>query len=125
MHFKILMGIPEMNEFWERISKMADEEQLKGNERLLFKKLVKALSFLAANPKHNSLNTHEIKPLSDRYGIKVWQSYLENNTPSAGRLYWVYGPGKHEITIIGIEPHPEDKKNKGYDKIVLSSLPRS
>lgn len=46
--------------------------------------------------------------------MKVWQSYLENNTPSAGRVYWVYYP-KGSITIIGIEPHPND--NKGTIKI--------
>ncbi len=51
----------------------------------------------------------------------MWQSYLENNTPSAGRLFWVYGPEKKDITIIGIEPHPDDKKS-GYEKIKLSSV---
>lgn len=29
---------------------------------------------------------------------------------------------KMEITIIGIEPHPEDKKNGGYKKVKLSDL---
>jgi hypothetical protein len=53
--------------------------------------------------------------------MKVWQSYLENNKSAAGRLFWVYGPDKEDITIIGIEPHPEDKKN-GYTKIKLSDL---
>jgi hypothetical protein len=55
--------------------------------------------------------------------MKVWQSYLDNRTPAAGRLFWVYGPGKNEITIIGLEPHPEDKKKSGYEKVRLSELP--
>jgi hypothetical protein len=55
--------------------------------------------------------------------MKVWQSYLDNRTPAAGRLFWVYGPGKSEITIIGLEPHPEDKKRAGYEKVRLSELP--
>lgn len=38
-----------------------------------------------------SLHTHEIEPLSRRYGMKVWQSYLENKTSKARRMYWVYG----------------------------------
>ena len=88
-------------------------------------KLVKTFNYLSQNPRHNSLNSHEIITLSQRYGIKVWQSYLENKIPSAGRMYWVYGPGKNQITVIGVEPHPEDKKNKGYDKVVLSGLPTS
>ena len=37
-------------------------------------------------------------------------------------MYWVYGPGKEEITIIGLEPHPEDRKNGAYDKVKLSDL---
>ena len=41
---------------------------------------------------------------------------------SAGRIFWVYEPGKEDITIIGIEPHPEDKKNGGCDKVRLSEL---
>lgn len=118
------MGVPEMEDLWHRLSRLADEDHFKGNDKKLFKQLVKTFNYLSQNPKHNSLNSHEIFPLSQRYGIKVWQSYLENKTPSAGRLYWVYGPGKNQITIIVLEPHPEDKKNKGYDKVVLSALPK-
>ena len=55
-----------------------------------------------------------------RYGQKVWESYLENHKPAAGRIFWVYGPDKNDITIIGIEPHPNDKKD-AYQKITLSS----
>ena len=119
------MGVPEMEDMWNMLSTLADENKLKGNDKKLFKQLVKAINFLSQNPKHNSLSSHEIIPLSQRYGMKVWQSYLENKTPSAGRIYWVYGSGKNQITIIGVEPHPEDKKSKGYDKVVLSALPKS
>lgn len=38
------------------------------------------------------------------------------------RMYWVYGPDQKDITIIGLEPHPEDKKNGAYDRISLSDL---
>ncbi|MCD8104661.1 MAG: hypothetical protein LUF35_06600 [Lachnospiraceae bacterium] len=38
-------------------------------------------------------------------------------------MYWVYGPGKQEITVIGLEPHPEDKKNGAYDRIGYCSQP--
>lgn len=122
MKFEILMGIPEMNAYWENLCERAEADRL-GNDKKIFKKLVKVLNLLSDNPRHNSLVTHEIKPLSDRYGIKVWQSYLESSTPAAGRIFWVYGPGKNQITIIGIEPHPEDKKREGYSRIKLSDLP--
>jgi hypothetical protein len=123
MEYKIRLGVPEMESFWQDITQKADAGALSGNEEKLFKKLAKALNLLRNNPKHNSLATHEIKPLSKRYGMKVWQSYLDNRTPAAGRLFWVYGPGKNEITIIGLEPHPEDKKKAGYEKVRLSELP--
>lgn len=55
-----------------------------------------------------------------RFGQKVWESYLGNHNPAAGRIFWVYGPDKNDITIIGIEPHPNDKKD-AYQKITLSS----
>jgi hypothetical protein len=122
MKFEILMGIPEMKEYWESLCKKCETKSL-GSEEKLFKKFVKTINFLRHNPQHNSLSTHEIKALSRRYGIKVWQSYLESKTPSAGRIFWVYGPDKHQITVIGIEPHPEDKKTEGYNKVKLSDVP--
>jgi hypothetical protein len=72
---------------------------------------------------HPGLNTHDISDLTRRYGRKVFQSYLENNTPSAARMYWVYGPEDGQLTVIGLEPHPEDKKNRAYDRVRLSRLP--
>ena len=81
----------------------------------------KALYLLSQNPRHPGLESHEIASLSKRYGMKVWQSYLENRTPAAGRIFWVYGPSQGEITIIGIEPHPNDKSN-AYAKVTLSSM---
>lgn len=71
---------------------------------------------------YGELKSHEIEPLSRRYGMKVWQSYLENKKSAAMRMFWVYGPNQQQITIIGLEPHPEDKKNGAYDRIILSDL---
>lgn len=116
------MGIPEMEEFWTDLTSRKDKNLLGKDEEKFLKKLAKIFGYLSQNPKHNSLFSHEIEVLSKRYGMKVWQSYLENNKPSAGRIFWVYGSGKTDITIIGIEPHPEDKKSKGYEKVKLSSL---
>lgn len=120
--FKIRMGAPEMAAVWNDLAARHEQGQLSGNEQIFFKKLVKALGYLEVNPRHNSLESHEIAPLTRRYGIKVWQSYLENRTPAAGRIFWSYGPGKGEITILAVEPHPEDQKHGGYDRIKLSAL---
>jgi hypothetical protein len=120
---KIRMGVPEMEALWADLTSKADRNQLKGEEKKFFKKLTKTLALLGQSPKHPSLGTHDIDELSNRYGFKVWQSYLENRKPAAGRIYWAYGPGRMEITILGIEPHPEDKKRGAYARIKLDSLP--
>ena len=119
--YSIRMGIPEMDAFWTQLCVKVDSGTASKDEMTLFKKLGKALSNLSKNPRHPGLASHEISSLSKRYGMKVWESYLENNTPKAGRFFWVYGPNRMDITIIGLEPHPEDKSN-AYNKITLSSM---
>lgn len=123
MRFAIRLGIPEMLALWQSLCEKKNAGTLAGEEARLYKKWGKAMALLAQNPNYPGLHTHEIPQLSKRYGMKVWQSYLENQTSRAWRLYWVYGPGRQAITVIGLEPHPEDKKNGAYDKVVLSGLP--
>ena len=122
MNFNIRMGIPEMQEIWLDLQEKYRSGNIKKKEEQLYKKWGKALKLLSADPGYPSLQTHEIEPLSRRYGMKVRQSYLENKTSGAMRMYWVYGPDQKDITIIGLEPHPEDKKNGAYDRISLSDL---
>ena len=117
--FDIYFGVPEMRDFWNTLNEKIVSNTATKDEISLYKKFVKALKLLQSNPRHNSLNTHEIEILSKRYGMKVWQSYLENHKPAAGRIYWIYFP-HGGITIIGLEPHPNDNKYS-YEKITLSS----
>jgi hypothetical protein len=119
--FDIRMGVPEMKNLWDSLSAKSKEVRLSKREAGLYKKWSKALKFLRQNPRHRGLASHEIEALSRRYGEKVWQSYLENKAPAAGRIFWVHGPGKAEITVIGLEPHPEDTKSAGYAKVRLSA----
>lgn len=123
MAFKIRMGQPEMEALWLDLSTRKQLGKLDQDEEKIFKKIVKALGYLAADPRHNSLASHEISDLSRKYGLKIFQSYLENKTPGAGRLFWAYGPDKGDITVLAIEPHPEDKKRGAYERIKLSALP--
>ena len=118
--YSIHMGVPEMKEFWDRLSAKVNSGTAGKDEVRLFRKLGKTLVHISLDPRHPGLETHEIPSLTRRYGMKVWQSYLENRTPAAGRIFWVYGPDRGEITIIGLEPHPNDKSN-AYEKITLSS----
>ena len=119
--FAIRLGIPEMMELWTVLCTKAENSALSKDEEKLYKKWGKAMNLLANDPHYPGLRSHEIATLTRRYGEKVWQSYLENRNPQAARMYWVYGPGKNEITIIGLEPHPEDKKSSGYAKLRLSA----
>jgi hypothetical protein len=123
MPFNIRMGVPEMEKFWNDFARRTVEGKVGKEDEKFFKKFVKALAWLRENPRHNSLASHEIDDLSRKHGFKIFQSYLENNTPSAGRLFWAYGPRKGEITVLAIEPHPEDQKRGAYQRIKLSSLP--
>lgn len=123
MGFIIKMGIPEMLELWTELQTKHRDGTIKKKEEELYKKWGYALKKLSADPFYPGLKTHEISVLSRRYGVKVWQSYIENKNSGARRMYWVYGPDQQEITIIGLEPHPEDAKNGAYDRITLSDLP--
>ena len=123
MSFTIRMGIPKMLELWTELSQKNATGTISKKELSLYKKWGKAMRLLSQDPSYPSLHTHDIEPLTKRYGVKVWQSYLENNTSRAMRMYWVYGPDRQDITIIGLEPHPEDKKNGAYDNIALSDMP--
>lgn len=122
MRFSIRMGIPEMLALWERLAQESRAGSISKTDANLYKKWGQALKHLAADPFYPGLHTHEIPDLTKRYGRKVWQSYLENRTSRAMRMYWVYGPGQKDLTIIGLEPHPEDKKNRAYDKVTLSEI---
>lgn len=79
MIFDIRLGVPEIETFWNTLLKKNHDNALNKDELKLFKKLLKCFRLLSSNPMHNSLHTHEIAVLSKRYGLKVWQSYLENN----------------------------------------------
>lgn len=119
--FKIHLGVPEMEELWNMLEKKHTDGSANKAEEKLRRQMGKAMALLSGDPKHPGLHSHEITSLTARYGHKVWESYLENNTPKAGQIFWCYGPDKGDITVIGLDPHPEDKSN-GYKKIRLSAM---
>ena len=82
------------------------------------------MELLSENPRHPGLASHEIDDLSKKYGIKVWQSHLENRRAGARRMFWAYGPGRASITILGLEKHPNTSKQKAYKRISLDRMPK-
>ena len=71
-----------------------------------YKAVVKALKFLAQNPRHPGLQTHEFTSLEGPRGEKIFEAYAEQATPAAYRIFWYYGPHQKEITVFTITAHP-------------------
>ena len=75
----------------------------------------KTLRYLETNLRAKSLQTHEYQSLTRRYGIKVFEAYVQQKTPAAYRVFWHYGPDETAkdgrripiITVIAITRHPD------------------
>jgi hypothetical protein len=74
----------------------------------LFKQVYKTVNLLKANPRHPSLHTHEYDSIEHPFDLKqkIFEAYVQNNTPAAYRVFWCYGPAQKQITIIAISSHP-------------------
>ena len=93
--------------------------ELNRDEKDLYRKIRKALQHLETNPRHPGLKSHEIEGLTEKYGVRIWESYLENRKAGARRMFWIYGPETKEITIVGIENHPEP--GRGFARVRLAT----
>jgi hypothetical protein len=89
------------------------------NEQAKLKKVRKALALLEQDPRYPGLNSHQYETFPVGKDVKVWDSYVENRTPSAWRIFWCYGPDQPRepstaeaseqpvITVLAIGPHPD------------------
>ena len=75
--------------------------------RVKCKKVRKTLAFIESDPKYPGLHSHAYQSLGGPSGEVVWESYVENQTPGAWRIWWWYGPDDGQITILTIGPHPD------------------
>ena len=114
-----LQWTPEASEQYQELKRQAETslrswqaKKKKGSKDSkaegLFKQVHKALKHLRENPKHPSLQTHEYHSLEHPFDKKqkVFEAYAQNKTPGAYRIFWCYGPGKKEITLLAITSHP-------------------
>ena len=87
---------------------IAQLRELKKNAHLekRYKAVIKALKFLATNPKHPSLQTHAYSSFAGPRGEKVFEAYAEQDTPAAYRIFFYYGQKRGEIVVFAITPHP-------------------
>ena len=94
----------------EQYGRIKSDPALKG----ILKQVRKTLGYLETNLRAKSLQTHKHESLTRRYGIEVFEAYVQQDTPGAYRVLWRYGPdeidenGKHIpiITVVAIIPHP-------------------
>ncbi len=61
------------------------------------------LHFLAENPRHPSLHTHEVKGAYGNFGGKVYEAYVTKKY----RLTWEYGREDRTIILRNVDNHDE------------------
>jgi hypothetical protein len=98
-----------------RYTKLANKQfaDVHKQDSVKHRKVVKCLRKIAEGPKQSGLNSHKYSSMLGPNGEEVWESYVENKTPAAWRVFWCYGPDEKNgdevlkiITIIAIAPHP-------------------
>ncbi|MDD4875888.1 MAG: hypothetical protein PHQ86_01970 [Dehalococcoidales bacterium] len=94
----------------EQLTKLENTPALEG----VLKQVRKILGYLETNLEANSLHIHPHKALSIRYNQKINESYVQQDTPGAYRVFWYYGKDELDkkrkpipiITVVAITPHP-------------------
>ena len=73
----------------------------------------KTLGLLETNLRHPSLQTHKFRSLAGPDGGEVFEAYIQQHSPAAFRVFFVYGPDRREgrrrvpvLTIVAITAHP-------------------
>lgn len=78
---------------------------LRSKDQRRYKRVVKCLALLGQDPTHPGLSFHPYTNVKGPLGEAIWESYVENNTPSAWRVWWYYG-SERQIVVVDVGPHP-------------------
>lgn len=92
--------------FADRADIQMDMLELDKSKKGILKQVNKVLGYMETNLRHPSLKTHKFDEMRSPFGGDVFETYAQNKTPGAYRIFWTYGPNKNEITILAITPHP-------------------
>ncbi len=76
------------------------------SKKNILKAVRKTLGFMETDLRHPSLNTHEFTSLKGPKGEMIFEAYAQQKTPAAYQIFWYYGRGRKQITIVAITPHP-------------------
>jgi len=94
--------------YTDEVDQLLDDLAKRPQYRAKNKKVKKTLKQLRDfDPSYPGLKSHKYSSLTGPSGEEVWESYIENNTPGAWRLFWIYGPDPDTITIVTLGPHPD------------------
>ncbi len=73
--------------------------------RAKFRKVVKAIELMRTQgPSYPGFHTHQMRHLAGYDGRRIWNSYVENRTPGAWRMYWIYDD-EGGIYVLSVGPH--------------------
>jgi hypothetical protein len=89
--------------FTEKADSQLDSLAIYRDKKIVLRAVQKTLALMETHLRHPSLHTHEYR---DFDGEKLFESYAQNSTPGAFRIFWHYGPQKGQITVVAIVPHP-------------------
>ena len=99
--------------FTAEADRQLTELERQPSKRGLLGQVRKTLGFLEVNLRHPSLRTHEFRSLQGVHGERVWEAYIQNQTPGAYRVFFHNGPDEERgeeripvLTILAITPHP-------------------
>lgn len=98
MHFKLL--------FTKEADTQLTELETNTSQKKRLQAVQKTLALMETNLRHPSLNTHKFHSIQGPKGEQLFESYAENKTPAAFRIFWYYGPEKSMMTILTITQHP-------------------
>jgi hypothetical protein len=78
------------------------ELEKKHDEDHHYRAICKVLHWMKTDLHHPSLHTHKIRGSQE----EIFETYAENHTPGAYRIFWRYGEDRGTLCILSIEHHP-------------------
>jgi len=79
-----------------------------------FKKAKKAVKNMReVGPHYSAFETHQMNHLKGPGGLTIWNSYVENHTSNAWRMYWVWRGSTVYVVSIGPHDHTPGQQPSG------------
>lgn len=83
------------------------EEQAAKLPENVYRQLKTKLAYFSVNPRHPSLQTHEVRGAAGSFGGKIFEAYVNEKY----RFTWEYGTSRGEIILRNVDNHDECLKS--------------